>query len=450
MKGEKRYRLAVVDDEPLVCDRIRRGLTGDGYTVETFSEPYSFLASMESSPFDVIFMDIRMPGMDGMTLLSKVKRRWPETEVIMITGYASIDGAIEATRKGAFHYVAKPLRMVEVRHLARKAVEKIRLVNENLLLREQVSGRHGLSRIVGSSAGMKAVFDAIRKVAPLDCNVLIQGESGTGKELVAKAIHALSTRCEARFVCFNCGGFSEDLIANELFGHEKGAFTGASTRKIGLLEAADRGTVFLDEISEMPHSMQVKLLRVIQERQILRLGGTEPVALDIRIITATNKDIKRLVQEGAFREDLYYRLNVVSIWVPPLAERREDIPLLVDYFLHRYATAFNKRVRSVAPEAMGILMKYSYPGNVRELENIVERAVALCDGETIETKHLPADLLEIEVQEVPPTSFSSLEEHEKAYLRQVLSATGGNRGLAASILKIPRTTLWRKMKKYRL
>jgi len=290
----------------------------------------------------------------------------------------------------------------------------------------------------------------IQKIAPVDCNVLLQGASGTGKALVARSIHQLSPRMEHPFVCFNCGGFTEELISSELFGYEKGAFTGASATKIGLLESASGGTVFLDEVGEMPTSMQVKLLHVIQERSILRVGGIRPIELNIRIIAATNRDLKHEVAQGNFREDLFYRLNVVSIVVPGLIERREDIPLLVNHFIEKYSLAFRKRIDKIQPNALQILLNYPFPGNVRELENIIERAIALTDCDEIRSQDLPQDLQQLEFDTLEGEGLVALEELEKRHILRVLERTGYNKVLTAQILNIPRTTLWRKLKEYKI
>ncbi|SFM68857.1 sigma-54-dependent transcriptional regulator [Thermodesulforhabdus norvegica] len=443
-------RIAIVDDEQLVCKRLESALSREGHEVETFLSAKSFCQRLSHVDFDVVLLDLRLPDGDGMSILRHIKRQKPHTEVIIITGYGSINNAVEAIKEGAFHYVTKPIRLPEIRHLVRRALERISVQEENIRLKREITTSSSFDGIIGTSRPMQEVFSVIKKVAPLDCNVLIQGASGTGKALVARAIHRLSQRSEKPFVCFNCGGFTEELISSELFGYEKGAFTGAIERKIGLLETADGGTVFLDEIAEMPPSMQVKLLHVLQDKQILRVGGTTPIKLDIRIIAATNKDLKQEVESGRFREDLYYRLNVVSISLPPLSERKEDIPVLVRYMIEKYAKAFGKRVRGVAPEAMSLLLSYDYPGNVRELENIIERAVALADSELITLDDLPPDLSHLELQPLDLRDMITLEEMEKRYIEKVLKKTNYNKSLASRILGLPRTTLWRKIKKYRI
>lgn len=443
-------RVAIIDDEPIVCSRLQRALAKDGHDVECFAEGDSFLRRMQDHAFDIIFTDLRMPGIDGMEVLGRVKTEHEGSEVIIITGHSSIDGAIEAVRKGAFHYVAKPLKLDEIRLLASRAEEKIALARENQRLRDELSRRDRFQGFVGGSPAMRELYSMIEKVSSVDCNVLIQGESGTGKELAARAIHYLSPRAKYPFVSFNCGGFSEELITNELFGHEKGAFTGAVATKIGLLESAAKGTVFLDEIGEVPLSMQVKLLHVLQEKRIFRVGGTKPINLDIRIVSATNRNMKKAAADGTVREDLFYRLNVVTLRLPRLAERREDIPLLAAHFCRLHSEACGKKVARISSEALNVLTRYNFPGNVRELENIIERAVALSDSEVIEVSDLPADLQKLEFSSFEGEDLYSLEEVERRHIKMVLSKTKNNKGLASNILGIPRTTFWRKLKKYGL
>jgi len=438
-------RIAVVDDEEIVQKRLRAALEKDGHGVETYGSGEELLRELGISGFDLVFLDVILPGLDGMRVLKRIKQSFPETEVILITGRASIPSAVEAVKHGAFHYVSKPLRLEEVRNLARQALDQKRLREENRSLRARLEPREGWGEMIGISPRIKEVFEIVRKVAPLDCNVLIQGQTGTGKELVARAIHRQSPRRDQPFVAFNCGGFTEELIASELFGYERGAFTGAVATKIGLLETAHRGTVFMDEIGDMPLSMQGKLLRVIQEKRIFRVGGNRSIQLDVRFITATNRDLKRAVAEGRFREDLLFRLNVVAIMLPPLAERREDIPLLVQHFISIYREKFRKSVKGMEPMARKALMNYAYPGNVRELQNIVERAVALAEGEYLALKDLPSDLRAH--AGTSTGAWTTLEEQEREYIRQVLQSTRYRVGEAARILGLPRTTLWRKMKK---
>ncbi len=446
----ERFKIAVVDDEPIVGREIKRGLSKEPYDVYVFPDGESALRGLDETPFDLILCDLRLPGLSGLDILKVARERYPLTEVILITAYSSVDTAIEAIRSGAFHYVTKPVKMAELRLLVRRALEKAALVREKEALKEALFARNRPEDIIGRSRAMADVFRLIEKVAPLDCNVLIQGESGTGKEMVARALHGRSSRNGNPFVSFNCGGFAEDLIANELFGHEKGAYTGAAETKIGLLEAAHTGTLFLDEIGEMPASMQVKLLRFTEERTLLRMGGVQPVPVDVRLIAATNRDLREMVQERTFREDLFYRLNVVCIPLPPLRTRTDDIPLLVRHFLEKYRRTFGKETRSVSTEVMDILHHYPFPGNVRELENIIERAVALADGTEIAVKDLPSDLRSLSIRSLEARAWPTLEEKEKEYIKEVLIKTDYKKTLAAQILDLPRTTLWRKMKRHRL
>jgi DNA-binding NtrC family response regulator len=355
-------------------------------------------------------------------------------------------------RHGAYHYIAKPFKINELRAIVEKALEKNLLRKEIQSLRQRVQAEVGASsRIIGQSQKIQALRETIQQVAQLDCNVLIQGETGTGKELVARTIHEMSPRAKNRFVAFNCGAFSEELITSELFGHERGAFTGANKIKKGLLELAESGTVFFDEVGELPLSMQVKLLRVLQERTLLRVGGTEEIPIDVRVLAATNKDLKKEAEEGAFRTDLFYRLDVLAVKVPSLAERREDIPLLAGHFLAKHSRP-GRAVPRLAVDTAQRLMRYEYPGNIRELENIVQRILVYCDGEVVEPQHLVADLREnlpvavrTNRQDWPP-----LDAHEKQYIMEVLDEVEGNKSAAAKILGIDRVSLWRKIKRYGL
>ncbi len=445
-------RIITIDDDPLALKNLRRVLEKDGHKVSTFKNPLRALERLEKEPCDLLISDVKMPYMDGLTVLNEVKRLAPGIGVILITGYASLDGAVKATKLGAYHYLAKPFTPKQVRDLVRHALSE-KFLRDRCL--QQPQGGETLSEkplIIGQSPKMVQVAEVIQQIAPTECNVLITGESGTGKELVARALHAHSHRKGGPFMAFNCGAFSEDLIANELFGHEKDAFTGATRQKPGLLAMADGGTLFLDEIGDMPLSMQVKLLRVIQEREFIPVGGTRPTALDIRIIAASAKDLKIAANEGVFRQDLYFRLNVVSVVLPRLAERKPDIPLLAYHILEKFRRQTQKKVRAISREALSLLEQYAFPGNVRELENILERAVALCRGEVIQARDLPPDLTEMELYsyEKPGGSLLNLEELERDYIGHVLQLTGGVRTRAAEILNIDRASLWRKMKKYGL
>jgi two-component system, NtrC family, response regulator AtoC len=445
-----RLRVAVVDDEAITAREIRRCFSRTLSHVDIFSDGESFVKRNRTEPFDVVLCDLRLPGMSGLDVLNQVKQTNPNCEVIIMTGYGAVETAIAAIKKGAFHYITKPFKTAELKSLVFRALEKVALVKEKERLKKTLFSNPSFNDLVGTSKAINGVKKLIRKVAPLNCNVLIQGESGTGKEIVARLLHEQSPRNKGPFVSFNCGGFTEDLIANELFGHEKGAYTGAVDTRIGLIESSHQGTIFLDEIGEMPATMQVKLLRFVQERKLIRVGGILPVAVDTRLIAATNQDLKELVTAKKFREDLYYRLNVVLITLPPLRKRKDDIPLLIRHFLSCYSTGFCKMVEGVDDEALEILAHYPFPGNVRELQNIIERTVALCDGHIIRPKDLPPDLQRLDIDSVEESQPLSLEEKEKEHIQQVLRQTNFQRARTAEILKIPRTTLWRKMKRYKL
>ena len=443
-----KVEIVIIDHEKIVCNRLKRMFSKEGYEVVAFLRGQEALKYITFNHPAIVLLDLKLPDIDGLEILEKIKSISPETEVIIMTGYASIETAVEAIKKGAFHYLTKPIKLEELKLLVKKAEEKISLQEENRRLKEAIA-RYTFVELVGKSLKMQKIYKLIMKVSQVDCNVLIQGESGTGKELVAKAIHYNSPRKHGPFVPFNCGAFTEELIASELFGYEKGAFTGAYRTKIGLLEAANGGTVFLDEVSEMSLSMQVKLLRAIQEKKVLRVGGVNPINLDIRIIAATNKNLRKLISNGKFREDLFYRLNVVFINLPPLRERKEDIPLLIQHFLNKYNAILGKNIKGVSKKALECLLKYPFPGNVRELENIIERAVALAEREEIGIEELPSDIYEFQI-ETKGLPSSSLAEHEKYCIQRALEATGYNKTEAAKLLGFSRITLWRKMRKYGL
>ena len=441
-------RLAIIEDEKISGLRLQEHLAESGYPVDLFFEGSSFLNAFMASPHDLVITDLKLPGLSGMDILRRVKARRSDTEVVVVTGYASIDSAIEAVRAGAFHYLTKPVRLAEFDNLISRIIEKINISKEASSLRALVAHHAGKAGIIGTSPEMQQVYRLIEKVAPLDCPVILQGESGTGKELVARAIHLLSHRHQAPIVSFNCGGFSPELIANELFGHEKGAFTGAFASRMGLLQSANGGTVLLDEIADMPTDMQVKLLRVLEEGQIYRLGASRPVHLDIRILAASNRDLKEQVRNGLFREDLFFRLNVMTILLPRLVERKGDLWLLADHFLHKFNKAYKKEVRGLSVQTRDMLAQYEFPGNIRELENIIARAVALADGTEIQVEDLPPFLTGL--PSTPDTGLQSLKEMERAHIEKVLRSVGGHRDKAASILGITRSTLWRKINKFGL
>ena len=446
----KSVRILIVDDEFIARDNLEHVLRKEGYETVVLDSGVKALKELEKGEFDLVMTDLRMQLVDGMQILERTRELYPDTEVIMITGYATVSTAVEAMQKGAYHYIAKPYKIDEVRILVAQALEKRWLKQEVYELRRQIQSQKGIPLLIGKSLKMEALKNTIAQIAPTDCTVLSLGETGTGKELVAKAIHHLSPRAAHRFLAINCGSFTEELLAHELFGHEKEAFTGARGVIKGLLEVATEGTVFLDEIAEMSPSMQVKLLRVLQDKNFFRVGGTNEIPVDIRILAATNKDLNKEVKGRTFRQDLYYRLNVITLQVPPLAERKDDIPLLCQHFLEKFVQAQGKQVEKISDETMAILMGYAFPGNVRELENIIERAVTLAQGSTVEVAHLPVDLQQhrFEVQRPQKSELLTLEENEKEYIAWVLGEVGGNKTRAAEILGIDRVSLWRKLKRY--
>jgi DNA-binding NtrC family response regulator len=447
-----RGRLLVVDDEPIALKNLERVLAKEGYDVETAASGQAALRLLRQRGFDVVLTDLRMEKVDGMEVLRRAREIDPDVEVILVTGYASIDTAIEAMKQGAYHYLAKPFKLDEVRKVVGEAVEKVALKKENRQLRQSVAGFQDRVDIVTQDPGMLKLLDTARDVTATDCNVLITGESGTGKELVARYIHRHSRRAASTFLAVNCGAFTEELLTSELFGHEKGAFTGAVAQKKGLIEMAKGGTLFLDEITEMSPAMQVRLLRVIQERELMRVGGTEAIPVDVRFVAATNRNVREAIEGGEFRQDLYYRLNVVTLALPPLAQRRDDVPILAHFFLKKHGQRMGKKVEGISEEVIHLLQAYAFPGNVRELENLIERGVALAKGDTLELAHLPEDLrrMSLDVFRREGGRFPSLDEQEKAYIRWVLKEVDGNRSRAAAVLGLDRVTLWRKLKRYRI
>ena len=391
-----------------------------------------------------------MPGIDGMDVLQHVHVTIPETPVIMITGHATLDSAVKAMKRGAYHYIAKPFRLDEAREIVKSALEFGRMKNENRELRQTIETLSNQTTIITQDLAVQRLLETARQIAATDTSVVINGESGTGKELMARFIHEHSPRANGPFVAFNCGALHEELAASELFGHEKGAFTGATARKIGLFEAADGGTLFLDEVTEMPLLMQVKLLRVLQEHELMRVGSTEPVNVNVRVVAASNRDLKDAVDKGLMRDDLYFRLNVVTLSLPPLRERRDDIPLLAYYMLRKYSTIIGHDVQEITPEALQRLVEYDFPGNIRELSNFIERGVALSSGPELGIEHLPQSLGALTVRVFTPeiaTPPTTLEEQETEHILSVLKMADGNRTKAAKMLGIDRVSLWRKLKK---
>jgi two-component system response regulator AtoC len=446
-------RVLIVDDEPNLRQMLEALLAREGYEAVGAASAAEALACHERRPADIIITDLCMPGMDGMQLLAALRERESPATVVVMTAYGSTETALEAMKAGAYDYISKPFKPDEIVLTLRKAEERERLRRENQLLRSQLRREYSIEGIVFRSAAMREVLSTVEKVAPYKSTVLITGESGTGKELVARALHHASPRARAPFVAVNCGAIPATLLESELFGHVKGAFTDAVRTKRGLFEEAHGGTLFLDEIGELPRPLQVKLLRVLQEESIRRVGDTREIPVDARIVAATARSLTREVQAGRFREDLFYRLNVVHIVLPPLRDRREDIPVLVEAFLRKSNKRLGTRVRGVAPEALERLLEYEWPGNVRELENLVERALVLSDGDVLGLKELPEKVRK--VQQAPltlPGDDLSLKRAsralEESYIRKALERTGGNRTRAAEILEISPRALLYKLKEY--
>jgi len=447
-------KILIVEDEELALANLEHILKKQNYEIVTAGTGSLGLELVRAERFDVVLTDLRMEKVDGMQILEESRRLNPSCEVIMITGYATVDSAIEAMKKGAYHYISKPYRVEAVRKIVAEALEKIRLRDENVQLKEDLKKLKKASavQIITKDPAMSRILATAAQIATTDCNVLITGESGTGKELLARFIHEHSPRQSGPFLAVNCGVFNEELLTNELFGHEKGAFTGAHASKPGLIELAKGGTLFLDEITEMSPNMQVKLLRVIQERQMMRVGGTTTINVDVRFIAATNRNIQESIQTRGFRKDLYYRLNVVSLELPPLAARKGDIPLLAQHFLDKHAKLMGRTAPSLSKEVLEVLSDYDFPGNVRELENIIERGIALSTNNVIGLDQLPDDIREFKITTFRKKEgkLPTLEELEVDYIKRVLEETGGNKTLAASTLGIDRVSLWRKIRRYGL
>ncbi len=450
-----KLKILIADDEKITLKHLGYALEKDGYEISAVMNGLDALKKIESEEFDILIADIKMPGLDGITLLSEVKNKYPAMDVIIITGFGSIESAVNAMSKGATDYITKPFNLDELGLKIKKIEEKKRLEKENVALKISLNPPFPLSEkktvggfsFIAKSKVMKRVIDIITGIQNSDCNVLITGESGTGKGLVAKLIHYTGNRKEMPFLALNCAIFTEDLLASELFGHEKGAFTGAVTAKQGLLEIADNGTLFLDEIAEMSTALQAKLLKVIEDREFMRVGGTRSLSVDVRFIAASNQNMSTLIADGRFREDLYYRLNVMDIYIPPLRERKEDIVPLSKFFLEKHSKKANKKITGLSKEAMEIVMSYGFPGNVRELENIIERAVILEKTSWITPESLPQTIRLFQIETIDPNRLKTIDELNKDYAEKILEHVDNNKSKAAELLGISRTSLWRILKK---
>jgi DNA-binding NtrC family response regulator len=444
----KQARILVVDDEAAMREALYDWLKEDGYDVGLAKGGEEAVAMAGEKSWDVILLDLKMPGMDGIETLRRLKGEDVNTdaEILMMTAYATVDTAVKAMKEGAFDYLVKPFAPDEIEVQIKKIISHRELVLENILLRQKLEERSEYDEIIGKSDSMQEIFELISQVAPTDSTVLITGESGTGKELIAQAIHGNSQRCYMPFIAVSCGALPESLLESELFGYEKGAFTGAEYTKKGRFELADNGTLFLDEIGDISLKTQVDLLRVLQEKAFRRLGGVEEIQVDVRILAATNRNLHKAISENAFREDLFYRLNVISIHIPPLRERKEDIPLLVKAFIKKYCIEMNKEFVKISPSALNVLMDYDWPGNVRELENVIERALVIGREPEIVTQDLPFPGKEFTKEVLP----DSLKMMEKMHIRKILEKTGWNISKTARLLEIDRQTLYNKIEKYKI
>ncbi|HHT9108423.1 MAG TPA: sigma-54-dependent transcriptional regulator [Candidatus Wunengus sp. YC64] len=453
-------KILIVDDEKLMRVSLEDKLAKEGYAVNSLSNAVEGIKLLQSTNFDAVITDLRLPRMDGIDFLREIKKASPDTVVIIMTAYGSIENAVTAMKEGAYDYVTKPFSLEELTIKLQKALKHKDTIAENIMLKQRVLSQYGYDNMIGKGEGMKRVFEIISTVSNRDTTVLIQGESGTGKELTAGAIHYNSNRRDGPFIKVSCAALNKEILESELFGHEKGSFTGAIKTRRGRFELADGGTIFLDDVDDIPLEMQVKLLRVLQEREFERVGGEETIPVNVRVICATKKDLKKLVQEGGFRQDLYYRLHVVTVQLPPLKERKEDIPPLVTYFIKKYATHQRVSVNSISQETLNLLLSYNWPGNIRELENVIEHAVAFCTSDTIIPKNLPGNLLERETPSgIFPIELSAIDsidlqetlsEAERKLLFWAYQKTNGNQVRMSEILRIPRTTLQNKLVKYNI
>ncbi len=446
---KREVNILVVDDEEIVRSSLVDWLREDGYHAEAAENGFEALEKLKEKPWDIALVDLKMPKMDGLELMERMKKLKPDIQVIIITAYATVHTAVQAMKMGAYDYLVKPFNPEEISLLINRLIESQELVKEISYLRKELAKQYQFHDLISKSPKMQKIFEFARTVAKSNSNILILGESGTGKELLARAIHNESLRAAGPFVAVSCVALPETLLESELFGHEKGAFTDAVTQKKGKFELAHGGTLFLDEIGDISPKLQLNLLRVLQEKEFTRVGGTKPIRVDVRIIAATNRDLKKAVEEGKFRDDLYYRLNVISIQIPPLRERKEDIPLLVHHFIEKFNIELGKRVEKISEEALKTLMKYDWPGNVRELENVIERAMVITKGTLIKPEDIqisaePSKEVRVEGED------RSLRAVERAHIQRVLEENDWNIQRSAQILGIDRVTLYKKIKKYGL
>lgn len=439
------FRILVAEDEEITLNNIIATLREEGYDVTAAKDGHEAAQKMEDGYFDVLVTDIKMPGMSGIDLLGKIKEKNREIEVIIITGYGSIGSAVEAMRKGAYDYITKPFDLDQLTLRVKKIHERKQLKKENIALKTFLGMNREIT-IIAKSERMKKILSVIEGMRGSDCSVLLTGESGVGKNLLAKIIHSTSGRKDRHFLSINCATLTEELLSSELFGHEKGAFTGAVMTKQGLVEIADTGTLFLDEISELSPNLQAKLLKVVEEGEFYRVGGTRPLKVDVRFIAATNQDVKRLISDGRFREDLYYRLNVMEIYIPPLRERVDDVKPLSSFFLQKHLPKSGKKITAFSEDALDILLHYSFPGNVRELENIIERAIILEKSSMITPESIPSSIRLLQIETLDPEKLKTVDELIKDYAEKVLKMYGGNRTKAAEVMGISRTSLWKILK----
>jgi DNA-binding NtrC family response regulator len=444
------YPILFVDDDHQILEIVTAYLNRFGFSVDTVDSGTEAMRRVTEKEYAIVFTDLIMPEISGLDLLKTIKKTSPSTEVIIITGYGTIESAIEALKLGGYDYLQKPINFERLKILIERIIEKRNLQLENILIRQRLKDRFSYDQLVGKSQKMQQIYEVIDRISTGSPTVLIQGESGTGKELVANVIHQNSVRKDKPFIPVNCGAITEGLLESELFGHIKGAFTGAVRDSIGLFKAADGGTIFLDEIAEVPPSLQVKLLRALQERKIRPVGDTKEFSIDVRVIAATNKILEKAIQNKSFRKDLYYRLNVISLEMPPLREIKEDIPHLVHHFMKKFSKESHRVVNRISPDAMDLLMRYDWPGNVRQLENIIERAFALGEGNMIYERDLPIEIRELDKSASIGNASLNLAENEKLLLRRALKKASGNKADAAKLLGINITTVYRKMEKYRL